>query len=165
MITFKMSKLNMIKSKIIYNRMNVSPPRRFVFGFELLSGRKTACNYLSHKNNGIVLNNKQLHGVYMGETHDSIMRKLLMNCSVNRNTYVVGVYNMEQFNMFRNNGFITVKLNRTIENFFEENLKSYYVIERQLRILPDHEWDVVIQNKGCIDNFYSILDHLDNEWK
>jgi hypothetical protein len=165
MIPFKMSKLNMLNPKIIYNRMNIYPPKRFVFGFELLSGRKTACNYLSQKNNGIVLNNKQLHGVYMGETQDSIMRKLLTNCSVNRNTYVVGVYNIEQFNTFRDNGFITVKINRTIENFFEENLKSYYVIERQLRFLPEYNWDVVIQNNGCINNFYSVLDHLDSEYK
>lgn len=131
---------------------------KFVFGYEAWSGRRTACMYLYNKHKiGLVLDNTVPYQVPVYEYNIKIMLEDMNKIFPKTNIYIAGVQDEEQFAMFRQFGFIMVKINKpTIKK--KKTTKWDFLRQDMLDFVHDDMWDVTIDNDGSLNDFYQEIE-------
>lgn len=131
---------------------------KFVFGYELWSGRKTACMYLYNKHKtGLVLDNT---GPYQEPVYEYNIKTMLEDMNKifpNTNIYIAGVQDEEQFALFRHFGFTMIKINKPNIKV-KKTTKWNFLRQDMLDFVHDDMWDVTIDNYGSLNDFYQEIE-------
>lgn len=131
---------------------------KFVFGYELWSGRKTACMYLYNKHRtGLVLDNTGPYQVPVYEYNIKTMLEDMKKIFPKTNIYIAGIQDEEQFALFRHFGFTMIKLNRPNIKV-KRTTKWDFLRQDMLDFVHDDVWDITIDNYGSLNDFYKELE-------
>ena len=133
---------------------------KIVFGYDIWSGRKTACIYLYNKHKtGLIFDNTPPHTLPVFEYNIETMIQDMNRIFPNEHIYIAGVQDEEQFALFKRLGFIMVKINRPIVKPIRKT-KWDFLRQDMLGVVHDGIWDVVINNNGSLEDFYQKLDKI-----
>ena len=139
-------------------------PRRnkFVFGYQIYSGRKTACMYLYNKHKtGLIFDNTPPHTLPVFEYNIETMLEDMNKIFPNEPIYIAGVQDEEQFALFRRFGFTMVKINKPTFNV-KRTTKWNFLRRDMLDFVHDDVWDITIDNDGSLEDFYQKLEKINN---
>jgi len=144
----------------IYRRINnkILSHNKFVFGYEVQSGRKTACMYMCNNyKKGMILDNTSPHVSPVFEYNIETMIEDMYKVFPNDYIYVAGVQDEEQFGLFRQFGFTMVKINKpktskSIRNNWD------FLREDMLDYVNDDIWDITIDNTSTLYNLHKEIE-------
>lgn len=162
--------------------------KKIAFGYKMGVGKDTACSYLINKYGGKHVSFAQpLYNIlkyaqstcgfkhdkdrkflqYIGtewareKDPDVWVRLAMENVSENSNTYISDLRFLNEFNTLKKDGWICVKIVREQQDSDRIGTGSNkHVSETELDNIPDDCWDVIINNTGKIDDFYTELEML-----
>lgn len=131
---------------------------KFVFGYDVWSGRKTACTYLYNKHKvGLILDNTVPHQVPVYDYNFKTMLEDMHKILPKTNIYIAGVQDEEQFALFRQFGFVMVKIDRTT-SIKNRTTKWNFLRQDMLDFVSNDRWDVIIENNDSLDDFYQEIE-------
>jgi hypothetical protein len=159
---------------------------KIAFGYKARSGKDTSVEYLQRKYGGkkitfadpiydilyyaqnrldfpLIKDRKFLQwvGTEWARNQDSdifVKQALKEVTSENENYYCSDVRFKNEFYELKKNGWKCVKINRKINT--DLVYKSEHISENELDILPDTEWDFVIENNGSLQELYDRIDEI-----
>ena len=148
------------------NKRILSPPLKYkiVIGYKFNSGRNTVCDHIKKNIPGMMFDNTMPPDVPCFEYNFETMLVDMKNNEPKCNIYVSGVYDTEQFTLFKRSGFCMIKIKR--EQSKTTSSVWDFIKEDNLDYLPDEVWDIVLNNDGDIHHLYNQVDkHIINKMK
>jgi len=146
----------MYKTTQRINNRILTRHNKFVFGYKVLSGRKTACTYLYKHKTGLILDNTVPHRVPVFEYNINTMLEDMFSVFPETNIYIAGIQDEEQFALFRHFGFKMVKINKS--NIETKPDKWDFLRQDMLDFTHDDLWDIIIDNNGSLSDFHQQIE-------